>query len=375
MKKIFDFPSQFINENCCYFDETSKTLFIAYNNIETKTVELRIIKQEEVTIGTSKSPRKDRDKGNSKPKSKVTTPQSKVEANKKGNEKESTTTKKMKKPKKKQVVLRPLVATLQYPKNIELLFKNCRCHYLFYHKLSNSVILMLKNPKLHETVEKMVNYRKQNKGKNNNKKVQKLVAKMELQSGLFENLFKGKNNKKNDDSDDEKSGSTLKLPDKSLSNLGRILTKIRIDFDNLEIGSMRCGLVNIPEDKCRIVAYDDARAAVIVDTKTVNYVDFEKICTSYEDIRKEVTMCDGDKEKVTKYRTTYSKTEFTTRSVRNWYGGGWRTQRVAKEIKTPYTEPKGPTYYSSWSTKQKRAERNYRVLRLNDMVDKWKNIF
>ena len=66
---------------------------------------------------------------------------------------------------------------------------------------------MLKNPKLQETVDKMIKYRKENKGSNtnNNDKEERLVSKMELGAQIFESLFKDRNNKNynNDDHDDE----------------------------------------------------------------------------------------------------------------------------------------------------------------------------
>ena len=40
---------------------------------------------------------------------------------------------------------------------------------------------------------------------------------------------------------------------------------------------MKCGIVNIKEDKCKMVCYDDIRNCVIIDTKQKIYVNFDNI--------------------------------------------------------------------------------------------------
>ena len=44
VSRLFDFPSQYITNNCRYSDSRTKSLFLAINNPQTQCVEFKIIK-------------------------------------------------------------------------------------------------------------------------------------------------------------------------------------------------------------------------------------------------------------------------------------------------------------------------------------------
>ena len=80
------------------------------------------------------------------------------------------------------------------------------------------------------------------------------------------------------------------INDNKNNRRGRVLIQMKIDFEKLRIESMKCGIVNIDENRCKIVCYDDTRHCVIIDTKKATFVKYSDISNS---------------EKYTKYRNGY----------------------------------------------------------------------
>ena len=108
--------------------------------------------------------------------------------------------------------------------NVQLLLENCKCHYLVYQKQSDMFVLFLKCF-----------------DDNLSKKMKDIFYNY--------NIENGDNNKNNSD-----------------HYKGRFCLKIQINFELKRIENITVGLINMPDDKCQIVCYDDTRSAVILDS-------------------------------------------------------------------------------------------------------------
>ena len=378
IKKLFQFPTQMITKNCSYYDESSKTLFVVFNNLLTKKVEFKLIKYKlddedvkhdykmessvnfkyssstnmssksnKANTKKAKTHKQDKNASSNKSKNKNKSKNTNVTKSKKVKKKDKTKSIHKQRVKKNENEKarkkynanmktnsngrksnmkrkgRIVVASLKYPKDIEILFKNCKCHYLFYHQSSQSIVLMLKNELLEKT---------QNSNTNENNLFCKLFPNMK-DSDKYTKSWNNNNNKNNNNI----GGSN--------NSQGRILAKLRIDFDNLTIISMKCGLINIPENKCRIVGYDDTRSAVIIDTKQNTPVNFNKICCEYENVRKDATMCEDDKKNSSLFGQTIAKEEPSeyenTKIVQTYGKSGFRRRRHFTYKKKKCIRPQG----------------------------------
>ena len=202
----------------------------------------------------------------------------------------------------------------------ELFDYNTQCHYLFYHKCSDSIILLIKH------------------------------------------------------------------------NNQRLFIQLRIDFMNNKILSIKRGIINIKEEKCKIVCYDDIRNCVIIEVREPSVVNFGKIEKYSEYIKYRNRIIYGE--------TDDGSDEKDDKGVINDY-------EIKREIEGPYTisrqfdEWKDDSYffndfefkteidsywfdntrvtfhdyYRAYCNFNARKQTNFRVIRLNDMVNKWKTIF
>ncbi|ETO19624.1 hypothetical protein RFI_17608 [Reticulomyxa filosa] len=180
------------------------------------------------------------------------------------------------------------VHELKIPKEVKELFEHCRCHYIFFHQLSGSLVLLLR--KTEESIllmEELVEFRKH---------LMAIYSSVELSKRTY----------------------------------GRIAVKIDLNLDNpphFTIESISIGAVKIPEEKCKILCYDQKRAAIVLDTLTV---------TEKPDKSSKPTNIQKKSDKpLTKYTTN--------------------VQKKSDKPLTKYTT-------------------NIRVIRLNDLIYQWKRL-
>ena len=120
---------------------------------------------------------------------------------------------------------------------LNLLFGQSKCHFVFFHKLSKTFILMLKIvDNVNEMELKEANSNMVNSGNYEITSINNLDRFLEWKLNLMH------------------------------YNNGRLLVQLKIDFLNKKLISSRIGNININEDKCRIIAYDETRSMIIYDT-------------------------------------------------------------------------------------------------------------
>ena len=117
---------------------------------------------------------------------------------------------------------------------LNMLFGQSKCHFVFYHKLSKTLILMLK------IVDKAANSGNCN-------------TESDYDSGELDSIDSGK-------------GFTKWKKNRMKFNNGRLLVQLKIDFVSKKVLLCRIGNIIINENKCRIVGYDDTRSMIIYDT-------------------------------------------------------------------------------------------------------------
>ena len=112
-------------------------------------------------------------------------------------------------------------------------------------------------------------------------------------------------------------------------NNGRLLVQLKIDFLNKKLISSRIGNININEDKCRIVAYDETRSMIIYDTLPNSEKQYKCL----------------DTKKYKNKDNSGQKKKFQ-----------WNYHRVKRRIKIAAVEAR---------------IHDYKMMRLNDLVDRW----
>ena len=204
---------------------------------------------------------------------------------------------------------------------LNLLFNQSKCHFVFYHKQSKTLILMLKLV--------VVNISDTYHDQHDDEYKENIIN--EIKSNLIDN-------------DHDNAQGYLKWKQNAMmNNNGRLLVQLTINFKKKKLISSRIGNIVINENKCRIVAYDQTRAMIVYDTlpdiiaqyqplrdlhqiqcgKIKVEPDFEAECCQYQDIR------------------LFLPAEHPNSNIH-----GHRSQSEAKI-------------------------HNYKMMRLNDLVDRW----
>ena len=202
---------------------------------------------------------------------------------------------------------------------LNLLFKQSKCHFLFHHKVSNTSILMLKIVE-NVNININININDSNSSEKNDLKGNDSYID---NSNTYGNM----NNFQSNLSDIDTLDRFLEWKKNLIKyNNGRLLVQLKIDFLKKQVISAKIANIIINENKCRIIGYDSLRSMIIYDTLPTAQRQY-KVLSSPE--KNELSPRDKwDYEKV--------QVEFS-------YDMGGGEARI----------------------------HNYRMMRLNDIVDKW----
>ena len=215
---------------------------------------------------------------------------------------------------------------------LNLLFNQSKCHFVFYHKLSKTLVLMLK---LDQSKQVNVNYNvNQDEFKENEN----------IHTNLVNYNINSKNQNKNNGSDsinDNYGGINTAdgywnwRQNAMIENNGRLLVQLKINFKKKKLISSRIGNIIINENKCRIVAYDETRSMIVYDTLPDVKAQYQPLKDIYE--------------------------RNTSAEARESYMGEYQDVCILLKPR-----------YDLWQHNPPEARiHNYKMMRLNDLVDRW----
>lgn len=213
---------------------------------------------------------------------------------------------------------------LEWPKEIAPLFYHGRsyCEHLFYHSFSNSLILLVRLP--YNFDSKLYSYETKD---------------WNSMPDTIRNMYKNHHKKYSNIQYD---------PNSKLAGIVLIQFSLNFNklcFDKMKYAVMKQSVSNDLTSKYKIVCYDDTRGCLIVDTGIINSLTYGYI----SDI-------DVYKERM---------------KIFNQQGFKPLIEYDEKINKSSGSSKYGPQY---WRFKPKRRETNFKVLRINDLVAKWKTI-
>ena len=218
---------------------------------------------------------------------------------------------------------------------LKLLFRSSKCYFVFFHKDSKALILMLK------IVDK-------SKSKSN-----KNAKKMKKNNGGDLNL-----DSNNIDSKERFSKWKEKLVE---YNNGRLLLQLKIDFVNKKLLSARIGNIIINESKCRIIAYDETRSMVVYDTLPTPEDQFKPL--DYSEYQVNIDEKESAKERA-KVSQDLEKEAILQTSIELNGGVEVDYSQVQTVIKIDNRSRPSNTRFEA-------RIHNYKMMRLNDLIDKW----
>ena len=207
---------------------------------------------------------------------------------------------------------------------LNLLFEQSKCHFVFYHKQSDTFILMLKLIEAYENEFKensiiYNNNTSNGSGNGNGNKKPKLQRSMSDYGDYLTDIDYNSMN-----------GYSQWRQIAVRYFYGRLFVQLKIDFKNKVLISSRIGNIVINENKCRIIAFDETRSMIVYDT--------------LPDV--------GAQYKPLKHLN-------------------WRHQKIAEN---GWCEYQNLSIYTGKDNGQEARIHNYKMMRINDLVDRWIDI-
>ena len=136
---------------------------------------------------------------------------------------------------------------------LNLLFQESKCHFVFYHKLSKTFVLMLK---IVANIN-IININNVNVEEKRDENLEAVTSKNMSNYNYDEANLSGINS----------TSRFLEWKENLIKyNNGRLLVQLKIDFSKKKLISSKIGNIIINENKCRIIAYDSTRSMIIYDT-------------------------------------------------------------------------------------------------------------
>ena len=302
-----DAPNIF--KNCNYFDSKCQTLFSVENdNKQKQGIIIRLISKYKPAPTKKNVQNKRYNYNKSKSKSKLKLKESKTKSAK--SPKISNIDHDRSKHNSHEMKAGETMIDQIKPQSIflDLLFNQSKCHFVFYHKKSKTLILMLKLDC--KAVNCNEDESKENENTNNN------YGGINTADGYWkwrENAIKDNN--------------------------GRLLVQLKINFKKKKLISSRIANIIINENKCRIVAYDETRAMIVYDTLPDIKAQYQPLRNIHEKIQN----TDAEAGESYTYMGEYHEVRLWLKSQTDvWY----------------HNRPEARIH-------------NYKMMRLNDLVDRW----
>lgn len=145
---------------------------------------------------------------------------------------------------------------------LQLLLGESKCHYVCHHRPSKAFVLVLKVFTTDQDTVAACDEKKENLMFDIDEKDNKTERDNSIITNRDGILFENVNSIDNIQSFLQWKKNVILL------NNGRVLVQLSIDFKKKEIINSRIGYINIGENTCQIIGYDETRSMIVYDTLT-----------------------------------------------------------------------------------------------------------